>query len=304
MNYKGIRLSEELKIDEIFSIHYFEYMSDFYFPGETHNFWEFLCVDKGEVNVFADERFYSLKRGEIIFHKPNEFHNVKSNGLVAPNLVVMSFSTSSPAIHFFEERVLQISEDEQILLSQIIKEARRTFDGRLDNPYQEMLIRSDTPRFGGEQLIKIYLEQFLIQIIRRYVKSPQVPSPPANFPVIKSTKRRADRELFSSVLSYMEAHIRENLTIEQICRENSIGRSQLQKLFRERDNAGVIGHFSHMKIDLAKQMIRENNYNFTQISDSLGFSSIHYFSRQFKKITGMTPSEYASSIKSLAEPPQ
>ena len=41
--------------------------------------------------------------------------------------------------------------------------------------------------------------------------------------------------------------------------------------------------------------------NFTQIADALGYTSIHYFSRQFKKITGMTPSEYASSIKVLAE---
>ncbi|MEG2232251.1 MAG: AraC family transcriptional regulator, partial [Lachnospiraceae bacterium] len=45
----------------------------------------------------------------------------------------------------------------------------------------------------------------------------------------------------------------------------------------------------------------EQHMNFTQISDFLGYNSIHYFSRQFKKTTGMTPSEYASSIKLLAE---
>ena len=56
-----------------------------------------------------------------------------------------------------------------------------------------------------------------------------------------------------------------------------------------------------MKIEFAKQLIREDQMNFTQISDFLGYSSIHYFSRQFKKITGMTPSEYSSSIKALSE---
>ena len=56
-------------------------------------------------------------------------------------------------------------------------------------------------------------------------------------------------------------------------------------------------------MDLARQMIREHHYNFTQIADALGFSSIHYFSRQFKRITGMTPSEYASSIKALSDQP-
>ncbi len=48
-------------------------------------------------------------------------------------------------------------------------------------------------------------------------------------------------------------------------------------------------------------MIRDEQMNFTQISESLGYSSIHYFSRQFKNITGMTPSEYASSIRAIAE---
>ena len=42
-------------------------MSDFSFPGEAHDFWEFLYVDKGEVDVIAGDRLVSLKKGEIIF---------------------------------------------------------------------------------------------------------------------------------------------------------------------------------------------------------------------------------------------
>ena len=105
MSYKSVYLQDILTIRDVYSIHYFEYMCDFSFPGESHDFWEFLCVDKGEVNVIAGDKFHVLKKGEIIFHKPNEFHNVKSNGLIAPNLVVISFSCSSPAMSFFEEKI-------------------------------------------------------------------------------------------------------------------------------------------------------------------------------------------------------
>ena len=59
-----------------------------------------------------------------------------------------------------------------------------------------------------------------------------------------------------------------------------------------------------MKINFARQLIRENDMNFTQISEFLGYSSIHYFSRQFKKLCGMTPTEYALSIKAISERPQ
>ena len=300
MSYKSVLLQDVLTIQEIYSIHYFEYMCDFSFPGESHDFWEFLCVDKGEVNVLAGEKFHALKKGDIIFHKPNEFHDVNSNGLIAPNLVVMSFSCDSPVMSFFEEKVLQIIEPERLLLAQIIQEAKYVFEGRMDDPYQEELLRSEKPRFAGEQLIRLYLEQLLIQLIRRYMARPDQPINPA---IVKSIKQKADGELFTQIQEYMELHICESLTIEQLCRSNSVGRSQLQKLFRTRSGYGAIEYFSRMKVDLAKQMIRENHYNFTQIADALGFSSIHYFSRQFKRITGMTPSEYASSIKALSDQP-
>lgn len=56
-----------------------------------------------------------------------------------------------------------------------------------------------------------------------------------------------------------------------------------------------------MKIDYAKKYIRENDYNMSQIADILGYESIHYFSRQFKKVTGMSPTEYSKSIKAIEE---
>ena len=56
-----------------------------------------------------------------------------------------------------------------------------------------------------------------------------------------------------------------------------------------------------MKIEEAKRMIREGGCNMTEISDRLGYSSVHYFSRQFKKLAAMSPTAYESSIRSLSE---
>ena len=46
-------MTEELIITEIFSIHYFEYGNDFVYEGESHDFWELLCVDNGVIEVMA-----------------------------------------------------------------------------------------------------------------------------------------------------------------------------------------------------------------------------------------------------------
>ena len=52
-----------------------------------------------------------------------------------------------------------------------------------------------------------------------------------------------------------------------------------------------------MKLQKSKQLIREGNMNFTEIAKVLEYSTIYHFSRQFKQMFGMTPSEYAKSVQ-------
>ena len=296
MEYKSTVLRTSAVVRKVISIHYFEYMSNFSFPGESHDFWEFVCVDKGVTDVMAGEKRVPLKRGNIIFHKPGEFHNIITNGEVAPNLVVIGFECHSPCMKAFEGKMLTVSETERELLARIIIEARNAFSGRMDDPYQEELVRqSAPPAFGAEQMIANYLEELIIHLYRRYFENP------GQFGPRRQPEVRIKSDAYSRIVRYMEEHIGERLSIDTICHDTLTGRSQLQKIFREAHGCGVIDYFSSMKIETAKQLIRDNHLNFTEISDRLGYTSVHYFSRQFKKLTGMTPSEYATSIRRLSE---
>lgn len=301
MGYDGITLHNSINIGKIYSIHYFEYMNDFSFEGESHNFWEFICVDKGEVGVTAGDSFTILKKGDIAFHQPNEFHNVQAVSGIAPNLVVISFQCTDDAMRFFKKKILQIDETERNLLADIIIEARRCFDCRLDDPYLQNMPMKEPDLFGAEQMIHLLLTQFIIHLIRRYSAPLMLHKRLPRLESIKATKSRSDTEVFNRIVGYLEEKLNTRVTIEQICHDNLIGRSQLQKIFKEQCNMGIIEYFSLMKINAAKELMRTNQMNFTQISEHLGYTSIHYFSRQFKKATGMTPSEYASSIKAMAD---
>jgi len=301
MIYLGIDLKNSITINKIYSIHYFEYMNTFSFPGESHNFWELLYIDKGEINITAGKSSHILKKGEVFFHEPNEFHNVQANGVIAPNLIVISFSCLNDAMSLFKKKHFKIDETERNLLADIIIEARRCLDCRLDDPYLPNPPLKEEYLFGSAQMIRLHLEHFLIHLYRRYTspaalqKSSEHSLPP------KMTKTKSDAEIFNRVTNYLNQKICTQVTIEEICKDNMVGRSQLQKIFKLQTNLGIIEYFSKLKIETAKELIRTNHMNFTQISEYLGYSSIHYFSRQFKKITGMTPSEYASSIKAMAD---
>lgn len=149
-------------------------------------------------------------------------------------------------------------------------------------------------------MIALSLELLLISLRRRY-DTPTAPPIPLQSLSDHPMLHRDRDELFQEIIQYLKRNIFEHLTVVQICKDNSVGRSQLQKLFHEKLGCGVINYFCQLKIETARKLIREKRYNYTQISDILGYSSYQYFSLQFKKFTRMTPSEYASSVKSFQE---
>lgn len=295
--YRGNVLHEDIEIAELLTVHYFEYTSDYFFPGEAHNFWEFLYVDKGEVEVTADTQTFALKKGNIIFHKPMEFHNLWANGVIAPNLVVIAFRCDSPAMKFFEDKILSIGDRERDLMGQIVREARAAYCSALDDPNLRCLRLREQVPFGCEQLIKISLEAMLVYMIREgSVGIGRTQARPSS-----SIKEKTEQDIYRRIIGYLEDNIGNRLMLDDVCRDNIIGRSYLQKIFREKSGGGVMDYFGKLKIETSKQLIRQNANNFTEISQQLGYTSIHYFSRHFKKVTGMTPSEYSSSVKIRSE---
>ena len=91
--YLKHQLNNIINIHKIVTLNYFEFAKDFQYKGEKHNFWELVYVDKGKLTVETDEDSYTLNQGECVFHRPNEFHRHKANGVTAPNYVVICFNS-------------------------------------------------------------------------------------------------------------------------------------------------------------------------------------------------------------------
>ncbi|WZL79053.1 helix-turn-helix domain-containing protein [Eubacteriales bacterium mix99] len=291
VSYPEVPLNREIEINSIITLFYFEYAKDYVFHGEAHNFWEFLYVDKGKAEVMADAEGYELEQGEMIFHKPNEFHSIWADGKTAPNLIVVSFICRSPAMKFFENKILKVDQEGKDLLAKIIRERSDCFSDPLDKRVHADRIRPDRP-FASQQLISLYLEMLLITLIRNNTAIEN------SARVSSSTRHRVEEDLVNRIIAYMNENLDKNLSIDDFCRKFCLGRTRIKDLFKEKVGISIIQHYRYLKIERAKQLIREERYNFTEVSEMLGFSTIHYFSNVFKKTTGMTPSEYICSVKS------
>lgn len=281
--YIKTRPKTVINISRIVTIHYYEFGPNFIFQGERHDFWEMVYVDKGQVEIRRDDETLILKQGELLFHEPNEFHSVRSLDS-SPNYFVISFSCQSPAMEYFRKHRTQLDKTLKTYVSSIIKEAEKTYIIPKNNPQLKKLVRKDNAPIGGEQLIKTYLEQLLIFQLRNITQS--------NDQIMTPQKDNMSDPLVSAIQQYLLQRVEETVRIEDICNEFDYSRSFLSRYFREQTGYSLAAFATMQKINAAKQLIRETNLNFAQISNRLAFENPQYFSRVFKRCTGMTPTEY------------
>ncbi|MDO4618111.1 MAG: AraC family transcriptional regulator [Clostridia bacterium] len=104
-------------------------------------------------------------------------------------------------------------------------------------------------------------------------------------------------EILSNILAFMEDNIGRKITLDDISHFAGVSKTTVKKLFKDEIGFGACEYFTKMKIERAKELIEEERNNFTQIAELLGYDSIHYFSRQFKQYTGMSPTEFLSMSK-------
>lgn len=293
--FSWVSMTKELEVEGFVSFHYFEYPKDFNFSGEKHDFWEFLYVDKGEVFVSRNHGpSILLTQGQIIFHKPNEFHTVKCNGEISPSLVVIAFVSRSKCLDFLGSRLITISNHARFLLSIIMEETKNMFKTNLADPFFKELVFNDEQSFGAQTLVRNYFECFLLELISHNLTERHIPQAMA-----KTTELETIRERFLRAREYMLENISGNLTLDQICRECNICKANLQTVFKKETGMSIIEYYNSLKIQKARKCIREGHGTITTIAYSLGYNSVHYFSRQFKQFAKMSPVEYSRSIKSV-----
>lgn len=280
MEYLKTTLQCPIIVDGIYTVHYFEYAKDFAYSGEVHDFWELVYADKKNLFITAGAQEIELQAGQMYLHKPNEFHNIRCDGKRAANSVIVSFDCSAPEVHSIAGKVISLGEKERALLGTVVKEASSAFSTPLGNPYTNVMELSQGGGFGGQQMIRLSIEQLLIRLIRKHIN-------------MEPVKIHKSNDLLAQIIDFLSANVEERLEFKDILVKFNLSASVVKKIFRQQMGCGVMDYFTRLKVDKAKELIREENYTFTEISEKLGFNTSQYFTTVFKRVSGMTPSEYA-----------
>ena len=279
------------RVEKLITLFYMELSKDFSYGGEQHDFWEMVYIDKGEMICTADRRQFVLKGGELTFHRPSEYHNLGGDRSSAPNVSIVTFECHSRAMKYFEGKIFRLSSEEKSLLSLLFREGLATY--RLEdehNPLLQRLIRLEEPPFGSSQMIKNLLEIFLISLHRNtdvLVKKSRFQYKIHGVEIPFAVKE---------IVDFIEANVYGRLCVEDIARALGKSPATVKNLFATYRTGGIIHYYNEQKIEEAKRLIREGEYNFAQIAALLQFDTPQYFSSCFKRYVHMSPQEYKRSI--------
>ena len=249
--------------------------------GERHDFPEIFYVIEGNEHYVTELGDHYLSEGQLILCGANVYHGTpvptqRGNCLAG----IVSFVSESPALEALCHRVITLTPAQRERYLRILTEVREHFVSVKDPVLKGMKPRENASP-EALQNIKNSLELFLLELLNH-------PDPQTNREHFLALR-------FEEVTRYFRANVHRQLSAEQAAKELNLSVFFLRDLIKRKKSCGITDYFISLKLDKAKELLQSTPMNVTEVAAALGFSSIHYFSRLFKKKTGLSPLHYAKS---------
>ena len=272
------RLDKVIEIKSISSIYIFHFDKSYFTNFEKHAPIELIYVDEGVEQVWEDDKVYTLQKGEIFIHKPMALH--KDACLSDESRVyIISFTTSSKIISKLFDRVIKLKKNEINQLKQVFETYIRNVDSDIDQWFSDRKIIADKNSFGVSQIIKNNFELFFISIL----------NPEENEAL---EYRKYDDPVVNRVIEELEKEKYEKFSLDKISKNVSYSKSYLCRQFKKVTGVTIIYYFYSLKVEEAKKMLIHGDHTIEETSDLLNFDSVQYFSKVFKKYSGLSPSNW------------
>lgn len=274
-------IKDAIKVDYIYGAFETHYKKNFYFSGEFHPFWEFVYVISGCVGASGDDRIYYLKEGNVIFHKPMEFHRLWAVDDFSPHLLIVSFQIDGSFVKKFENGVFALNNEQNKKILELLYylKANTSFSTlRTDVTY--FLDNWNEPLVS--QTVANKLEGFFLSVLEKEILQ------------IKEDSRE-EIKAYKKIISVLIENTYRDISLDEIAKQCNMSKSQLKRIFAATSATSIHKYIIKLKIAEAMKLIGEGVPVF-EVSERLSFSSSNYFSTVFKRETGMSPTEYKKQM--------
>jgi AraC-like DNA-binding protein len=250
-----------------------------------HNFCEIYLLLEGEVEIYVHDSHYHILPGTLMLFNDREIHKAefKNSGtykrcyIHIPPALLHHYSTPiTDLTNCFYNRNLGIKNMIQLEPSQI-KYFMQNIYGMVESQQSEPL--------GYDLLIHSYLIQLLVMVNALYTKH-------------SFTKNLTDKypALIKKIISYIDNHLLDELTLEQIAHGLSLDKYYMCHIFKKETSTTIFRFILLKRIALSRILLAEGK-NVTEACYLSGFKDYNNFITSFRKSTGCTPKKYQDMLK-------
>lgn len=114
--------------------------------------------------------------------------------------------------------------------------------------------------------------------------------------IVKLLSTRHYSSIVKKAVNHIHLNLDNPLTLKNIAATLHVNSSYLSRKFKNDTNMNMIDYMNQKRIEEAKLYLQRDNISVTEVAFLVGFNDLNYFSRVFKKLTSLTPSQYIKGI--------
>lgn len=255
-------------------------------PMHWHSEFEINFIREGAAEFICGTDKFTSSKGDIIITQPNELHSIYPCEYTRQIYDTLVFSSDifgiSDSDRYFNEcirplingsmRITAHITPKHHYYSELAMTAENIFScAKGDTPQLDMLMRSELLKLLW--LLETEAEQ--------------------------GTSTGKYDSIIRPALEYIAEHFSENITVAQLAASVHLSESYFMNLFRKQVGLSAVEYISHFRIDTACRELIGTKKSVLEIAFDCGYRNISNFNRQFRKITGCSPTEYRNRIALL-----
>lgn len=254
-----------------------KYGGDWHSVSHTHNCSELFYVTGGRGQFTIEGHTYPVSVHDMVIVNPHVEHTETSLNANPLEYIVLGV----------EGMELSVKNDKDnrycIINCWNVKEV-------FQNYLQHMLKEIEVKAPGYEIVCQDLMEVLIIQLMRQ-----------TNFSATLTPVRRNSTNLCASVRRYIDEHYKENINLDMLAQVSHVSKYYMVHAFTKTYDISPINYMISLRLQDAKQLLKNDDYSLALVSRLLGFSSPSYFSQSFKKQMGMSPQEYRRKSRKEAD---
>lgn len=239
-----------------------------------HEAIEMLYFIQGKAVTACNLQEYEVKKGTIVFINGNELHTG----------IISQFDSAFYCIQFDPNFFHNLIGNQYVLFENIIQDEDCT-------KLLDKLVEISTQKSSVKNIVesKKIAYEFFILLTERYAKS--------TLGEEDYKKQFKKLDTFHHIVDYLDKHYMEDLSVTDIATHFNMSASYFAHFFRQYGQKSVIEYVNETRILNAKNFLEKEEIPISEIAIRVGFSDINYFSRKFKAIAGVTPTEYKKNYQ-------